>query len=370
MKFEQLCIFLLAIHFSLYAEQFIYPVAAIDNEGKEILVVYQKSLDDIELWIWDSATKCAMKGLLSAYVPAGIKMLPSGAGFSFVDEGRLRVKNFYKRLPKTIAMYQPISKITDIQWISDDAFYFSAKEGNVYNIFSSNTIGEVQRCTSGKDSDYVYPSKIGRTIFCVERDKYSKLFRIVNFTWLLCAYDEKSVSLESKKVMFETARPISYLHMISDQEGFYLDYSAINSCLLEDLLIFSCCRIFKNSDQSWSTETMFEFKIPSFYVLGKESNRLYESIAPLLPDSKFVYFIDTNFEGKLELKKYDKQNKNVEIVLSSKRNDLSLFGYIAPLCIGKNIYTGFVFDDYDLSDRIIEIDGSIFVDLPEIIVEC
>ena len=97
MKFEQLCIFLLAIHFSLYAEQFIYPVAAIDNEGKEILVVYQKSLDDIELWIWDSATKCAMKGLLSAYVPAGIKMLPSGAGFSFVDEGRLRVKNFYKR---------------------------------------------------------------------------------------------------------------------------------------------------------------------------------------------------------------------------------------------------------------------------------
>ena len=35
------------------AEQFIYPVASFDD-GNQLMVLHQKSLDDIELLIWNS----------------------------------------------------------------------------------------------------------------------------------------------------------------------------------------------------------------------------------------------------------------------------------------------------------------------------
>ncbi len=365
MNFKNLLIFLLCMPLSIYSEQFVYPVAAIDQEGKEILVVYQKSLDDIELWVWNSTTKRAIKGLLSMYIPAGIKMLPSGAGFSFIDEGRLRVKNFYKRLPKTIAIYEPISKITDIHWISDDAFYFSAREGEVYNIFSSNTLGEVQRCTSGQDSDYVYPCKIGKAVFCIERAKNKQFFNIVKIQWQLCAFDSEVKNFESKENVFTTSQPISYLNMISDEEGFYLDYGSICSDDLQNLLSFTCCRIFKDSTEAWSTEKLFEFKVPYLYVIGKEKERLYESIAPLLPhytNSQFIYYIDAHADGFFELKKYDKRNKNIETLKSNE----TYSKIISPLRVGNILYAGFVIHEKEMLDCMLDPNGSMFLNLPEL----
>ena len=375
MKLKKILFSLLIISSYIYAEQFIYPVAAIDHEGEEILVVYQKSLDDIELWIWNSTTKRAIKGLLSTYIPAGIKMLPSGVGFSFIDEGRLRVKNFYKRLPKTIAIYQPISKITDINWISDDAFYFSAREGNSYNIFSSNTLGDVQRCTSGQVCDYVYPCKIGKSVFCIEREKNPNIFKIVKMKWQLYDYDTENIIPQSKETLLTTSQSISYLNMISEDEGFYLDYSSIHSDFSEnpqELLLFTCCRIFKDSKQEWHTEKMFEFKIPALYVIGKERERLYESIAPLLPnytDAQCVYFIDANIEGDLELKKYNKHNKNIALIKSHEKNSSEYSKIISPLLVGKNMYTGFVIDERKICDHMIDSDGSLFLDLSELSIE-
>lgn len=362
-------LFLLLIPLYIKTEQFIYPVASLDHAGEEILLVYQKSLDDIELWIWNSTTKTAIKGLLSAYIPAGIKMLPSGAGFSFIDEGRLRVKNFYKRLPKTIAMYQPISKITEIHWISDDAFYFSAKEGNAYNIFSSNTIGEVQRCTSGQDLDYMYPSKVGESVYCIERDKIRSTFKIVKTPWELCAYECENRILQSKEVLFSTDQPISYLYMASDCEGFYLDYSSISLGAIEETLLFSCCRIYKNDSDDWATEKLFEFKIPSLYVIGKEKKRLYESVAPFLPryeNSSVVYFVDADSKSGLKLKQYDIKHhvcKSLSSQIGGGFNDLQC---ISPLVVDQYVYTGFIVDEYQNPDCVVDIDGSLFIELPRL----
>lgn len=372
MKLKNILFFLLQIFCGIKAEQFIYPVAAIDQEGKEILIVHQKSLDDIELLIWNSTTKLALKGLLSMYVPAGVKMLPSGVGFSFMDEGRLRVKNFYKRSPKTIAIYAPISKITDIHWISDDAFYFSAKEGNAYNIFSSNTLGEVQRCTSGQDFDYLYPCKRGSQVFCIQKDKSNGSFKIVKIKWWLCDFDSENQCVQPEEVLIETSRSISYLHMISDEEGFYLDYSAMSSQELRENLLFSCWRVFKDSKDIWQTEVLFDFKLPIAYVIGKEEKRLYESIAPLLPyysDKRCVYFIDAQDDGSLQVKKYNKEYKTIEVVVSTIKNGHSFSECIAPLVVGNTLYTGFVIKPDDFFDRMIDMDGTIFLDLPELMLE-
>ncbi len=39
-----------------YTEQFIYPVADFDH-GNQLMMLYQKSLEEVELWIWDAIWK-------------------------------------------------------------------------------------------------------------------------------------------------------------------------------------------------------------------------------------------------------------------------------------------------------------------------
>jgi len=349
----------------MQAERFVYPVAALDDEAKEILVVYQKSLEEIELWIWNSITKRAVKGLLSTFIPAGVKLLPSGVGFSFIDEGRLRIKNFYKRSPKTIAIYQPISKITDINWISDDAFYFSAQEGSSYNIFSSNTLGEVQRCTASQKIDYLYPCKLNNSVFCITREKGCE-FKIVKIKWALCDFDTEDITLELQDVLLTTLQSISYLHMLSEIEGYYLDYSTIRSSIDRQNLEFACCKIYKNETGIWQTESLFNFKVPSSYVIGKERDRLYESITPLLPnyqDPEFIYFVDVQDGQILMLKRYCKKTKVIKEINSFFKGCNQKL--LAPLIIKNRIFIGFIMNDENIN-RMIDIDGSLYIDLPEI----
>jgi len=280
----------------------------------------------------------------------------------------LRVKNFYKRLPKTIAIYEPISKITHIDWISDDAFYFSAQEGKAYNVFSSNTLGEVQRCTSSQEYDYMYPNKIDSSVYWIQKDKTTNISRIVKNKWMLYDYESKSCIPDIQEILLSTSQPISYLHMISACEGFYLDYSLINGCQPQDLLPFICCRIYKDHDENWLSERLFEFKIPSSYVIGKEKSRLYESISPLLPkysNEGFVYYVDATDEGFVGLKKYTIHDQAIQDLQLDNKDGCYYCKYIAPLVVGEKFYSGYVFDESAIHYRTIEFDGSIVFDLPE-----
>jgi len=93
---------------SSYAIEFLYPVAQINQDGtNKIYVMYQKSLTHVELWVWDPETKVATKGLLSSHTPVNFRLLPGNKGFSFIDNGRIKIKLFNHRSIQSIDIYDP-----------------------------------------------------------------------------------------------------------------------------------------------------------------------------------------------------------------------------------------------------------------------
>src|SRR5271155_2236996 len=112
-----LLLFLLALYTSSLSAEYLYPVAACSAE--QIYVLYQKSTDHVELWLWNSITKKASKALLSTFSPAGLQLLPDGSSFSFIDNDRIRVKMLGRRQPRAVGFQEPVYDIGLIQWIDN-----------------------------------------------------------------------------------------------------------------------------------------------------------------------------------------------------------------------------------------------------------
>src|ERR1700722_17690204 len=157
---------LILICFGLYsvpmiAQEFLYPVGVYDKQGESLVyLLYQKTIGHIELWLWNPTTKKIHKALLSSFTPAGLRMLPGGSGFSFIDNGRIKIKQFAKRSPRSLDLYEPIYDIGIIEWINPFQCYFSAKENNRTKIYQANTRGEIVQVVGSATYDCLYPQKV------------------------------------------------------------------------------------------------------------------------------------------------------------------------------------------------------------------
>ncbi|MFC1842990.1 hypothetical protein ACFLYU_05025 [Candidatus Dependentiae bacterium] len=336
-----------------YAHEFLYPVASIEHNGKiAVYVLYQKSVTHIELWLWDPESKKASKGLLSSYVPAGLKVLPAHDGFSFIDEGRIRIKTFNRRSPKSIDIYEPIYDINEVHWIDDANFYVSAKQDGRFAVFHVHSSGLIKGILQDKVYDFMYPQKVGNTLFYIERKikegEYKKehiSYKIAQANYppledylenVICsinqdnkddfekkaktisAYTQKTIDMESVYIVDFKASPIAFLTMISEDEGFFLEHPE-NIDRHDETITFNCYHI-KNQNyikkqsntnpnsspknitkkntsnylSDWSCKEIFSFSIPSYLILDLLNFCLYESILPLLPRyyNKGIYYAD------------------------------------------------------------------------------
>src|SRR5579872_7448020 len=119
------------------SHEYLYPVAAYKTpEGaSRLLLLYQKSSANIELWEWDPITKHANKALPASHTPAGVRMLPDNSGFSFIDEDRIRIKKFTKRSAKTLELREPLHSLGPVTWAEDGTGYFHAQGKKNFCIF-------------------------------------------------------------------------------------------------------------------------------------------------------------------------------------------------------------------------------------------
>ena len=98
----KMCLLLfLSVFFSSCAKEFLYPVGYHPVQNK-VFVIYQKNSSHLELWEWDPFTHYSYQILFSRYSPAGFTFLPDYSGFSFIDDGLLKVKQLIKGSPRTI----------------------------------------------------------------------------------------------------------------------------------------------------------------------------------------------------------------------------------------------------------------------------
>jgi hypothetical protein len=262
--------------------------------------------------------------LPAAFTPAGFNMLTDGSGFSFVDQGLVRIKKFAKRSPKTIELCEPIYGITQVEWLDAATFYVSAKERERFGIFQISVEGTVERLVSNRHADVRYPQKVDDSLFFIEqRDDAYRLMSVdypavrsldVAVTaissfeervQLVQAQQKMAQSLldsEHAQLLFNFGRqPIIFLRMKSPTEGFCVGYppqihmdETILACTYFKISLFDA-----EGTKKWRVNPLFVFNIPVELLRSGSPCRLYESILPLLPRhlGHHIYFVSQDKKG-------------------------------------------------------------------------
>ena len=333
------------LHIHIQAEQFLYPVTDFDNENK-LVIIHQKSLDDVEVWFFDQETKTIEKGLSSFLIPANLRILPTKDGFSFIDQGFIKIKQFNKRSPKTISVYEPISLISAMNWIDDHTFYFTAREGDYYQTFQGNTESNIQRLSS-EPIDFLYPSKIDDIFYCIKRTP-DQQFKITMQSWNPIEFDQSQILPENVIVPL-TDEALCFLKMITHKEGFYLQISELQSNQDDSLYTFSCHHLIKIENEQWISQKLFDFIIPKKYING--SSRLYESMELFLPNysiKDYIYYVSFNQDHNIfELFKFHISTQSKIDITDNfmQKNEINHNQLFAPYILNSKIYCGIIAQD-------------------------
>lgn len=295
---------------SLGATEYLYPVAAIPDSDS-LLMIYQKTPYHIELWQWNSSTRQADSILLSRYTPAGLRLLPGNKGYSFIDNGRIRIKEWIKRSPKNVELDGPVCNIELINWIDQSNCYASGKYQDHFGIFQISNDGLVCPVILAKDADLTYPQKVEDMLFFIERDKYSQ-YSIVSVPYKAQGqeYDEffNRVSTYGGPprdiILKGDLQPIIFLKMVNQREGFYVGHPrAIGK---KDIHILFSYYHLLNEGGRWGTKQLFNFYIPTSLLFSGKESRLYEALLPLVPRHAqgLIFYADSREEGELGLYRY------------------------------------------------------------------
>lgn len=264
----------------IYSTEYIYPIAFLDNQ-EAVLYMHQFSPDNIKLFKWDQKTHHIEQLLWSIFNPAAVQLLPHNKGFSFIDNGRLRIKHFQKRSPKTIDFDAPLLNINSLEWLDEHTCYCSAQCTDNFAIFELDDTGTLKYLVADINKDYMYPQKKDNSLFFIERS--GNRYGIMQTEYSGNSHTFFTLSLHDK--------PIAFLKMISPQEGFFVEHDNIIDSE-EKTALFSYYQIIKKG-MHWHTQFLFSFAIPTHLFLYHNDQRLFESIMPLLPRKigDHLYFV-------------------------------------------------------------------------------
>lgn len=345
-------------------QEFLYPVAMLNHDGKQkICVLYQKN-SHLELWFWDPESLEAVKGLLSSFTPAGIRILPHQRSFSFIDNDRIRIKDVTKRSPCTLDLPYGPYDLSTIEWIDNESFYFCAREREHLNLFHATIEGELFHLTRSTTVNYSYPQKIEESLFYIAKndegettleqaeypikqlpkrswnegnqnfkEQLRKIFEEENDTFTKTYLDTTT----QKKLYTWTDRnkELAFLFMKDGNKGYFLTHPA-NIGRSDEHMTFECYTFVCQSEVT--IKRLFSFDIPLYLLMPQHNRpeRLYESVLPLLP----MYYQDAIYYSHdpgmgLRLYRYDETIDQSEELTRS--NNIHNF---APLCYGNKIYYG------------------------------
>lgn len=282
---------------SVYASgiEFLYPVCAYTDAAcmrQKLIVLHQKSATQTTLWSWDPITHRAMQLLPGSFTPAGVCLLASGAGFSFIDNGRIRIKEFIKRSARSVESELFISNSGPISWYADDIGYFHALDGHYYALFSINRTGDVARCIAQPTKDCMYPTCSNGSLLYVQRAEQKQVHTYAIVEQVVDQPESQSLCVDFQN------RPIIFLQMIDVNQAFFVEHP---SHIDPDtpMITFAYHQLLRRSKTEWDTHQLFTFSIPACLVHASSEQRLHESIIPLLPRvvDGVIYYVDYTAHG-------------------------------------------------------------------------
>ena len=334
--------FLVLFYFSpVYTGEFLYPVG-VDYRSPIIYLIYQKTPSHIELWGWNYTTKHAYQMLLSRFTPAGFRMLPDGKGFSFIDKGILKVKQFFKRSPRIIEFDAPLYNVEVVHWIDDHSCYTSGKYREHFGIFYIDYDGMVSPLCISDDADCMYPQKAGDKLFYIERDEQWHC-RIAQTEYVLppdyATFSDRQEWYKMHRSPSQTLldfgqNQIVFLYMISKREGFVVEHS--RSISKRDTSITFSYHHIKKTRDNWTSENLFTYSVPSELLFSGNPARLYEALLPLLPYhyKNYIWYVDS-VNNDLGIFVYDIHKKLKKSVLLKENQS-----FFSPMLIQGKIFCG------------------------------
>lgn len=326
----------------ILSDEYLYPIVNLDNET--ILMMHQKSLDDLDLLSLNTKTNSTQKLLSSLYLPAHVKIIPGKTHYSFIDRGRIYIKDFSKRTPRVLDIYQPICDIQSLQWVSSHECVFSAKYKNHYKLFMydiSKDGGTLYTlCRLDDQINYIFPSIVDKDIFClIQMDSY-EFYNIGKLSWNPIIFEQSLSSQDQKNILeispVQHANSLCFLHMKDRNSGYVLEIVEHNH--ESKLFTFGCCKIDLTTNQM---SRLFEFKIPEDFIIGIEDVRFFESLYPLLPyyNQHEIYFTSYDQESD-KLKLYLFNQHSQEIFLHPITKGIENKHIFAPLLVNDFLYFG------------------------------
>lgn len=242
--------------------KYIYPIGTVPNSlEKKIVIIHQNNNTHRQVFLWDSGARTYELGLSSQYNPIGVQLLRNGTGFSFIDNGIVKIKFFNKRSVKIIEIYEPLYNIANVTWISDEYFIFQAQRGNRYGIYQSDLEGNVSIMQADVHCDYRYPTLIDTKLFYISKD--------VENTYSI-AYT--AFPNNTTYSIYTSIYPLMHLTMFSPEEGYILEKRE------RELVI---C-YFYGEGSVWRFEDIFYFKEKEWLFLDNNET-LCEILRPFLP---------------------------------------------------------------------------------------
>ncbi|HLB40471.1 MAG TPA: hypothetical protein VJJ83_01650, partial [Candidatus Babeliales bacterium] len=119
---------------TVWPAAYLYPVGY-HPQTQQLYLLYQTPQQERKLWLWSPADRLAYPATLSHFQPACFQFLPDGSGFSFIDQGLLRVKLYQKRLVRTIEFYAPLLNLNSVVWRDAQHCYFCAQQNGHYGLY-------------------------------------------------------------------------------------------------------------------------------------------------------------------------------------------------------------------------------------------
>lgn len=333
------------------AHEYLYPVAGVKkNNERYLYLLYQKDPTHLELFLWHEKTKIISKALPSSCIPASVRILPDQKGFSFIDNGRIKLKLFNKRSPKAIDFHEPIYQVELIEWIDSQNFYFCAKENGTLGIFHADRDGALYRICLQSTADCMYPQKVENSLFYIERtNQLIPHYAIKRMAYPEILYEksnfnavhnfdkrveqllqlknqgynhQNNLSVNQAACLYASDKPLAFLRMTSADEGYFVQYAdTIHS---DDKSIrFEYHRLMKD-EHGWKTSFLFYFDIPLLFLQedsgsgysyrSENPHKIHESILPLLPchdDNEIYYMSASDDDHHIGLYSYTKETQHI-----------------------------------------------------------
>lgn len=292
--------------FMCCAQEYFYPAFSIQNNNAQYLYfIHQISLQQLHLLQLNTETKVLTRVLASALTPAGLRPLPDGSGYSFIDQGQLYVKLFTARSPQKVPIPLSLHTIEQVEWIDPYHCYCAAKFNDQWNLYQLSRSGDLTLLAHCPDADCLYPQKIENRLYYIQRT-FTKRYSIE------CI--EYSATKSSKKSTLMTPAndhtAITFLRMITNEQGFYIAYPDTLSFdrLERSSLRFEYHQLWYDRQlQVWRHKQVLDFFIPIDLFVPDSKERLYESLMPLLPchTDDGIYFCSSQTPAD------DEKNKKV-----------------------------------------------------------